>query len=212
MAIYTTTVYPNGSIGSSLTITFTAIDGNSDNFITFDELTPGSTFTLAWLKGDLANPPSFTVSDVIENFTFDEAYFQFDIVTNKFGSGASHGLYIEFPSLHTDPFFWYLHDNGDTTGGCVVDFPCLETSFSDVTIKYSVSYATVINIDLSPSTLILTGFPITVIPNLALTQGIFNITGFPITLDMIDMLHLLKVTYVGVQPYLDIDIDCSKIP
>jgi hypothetical protein len=26
------------------------------------------------------------------------------------------------------------------------------------------------------------------------------------------MLHLLKVTYVGVQPYLDIDIDCSKIP
>lgn len=211
MAIYSTTVTVVGSSPAiTLTITFEAIDANVDNFITFNELVPASTFTLAWNNPSILNPPSFTVSSVLEDFVFDEPYFLFDIVTNKFGSGLSAGLYVEFFGIQTNPGFWFLHDDGDGTGGCVVTYPCLQTSFDDVTIKFPVSYGQVLSLDLSSFSIPISFSELGFTQNTVLALFSIPISFSDINIDIFT-LQPLKVTNIATLPYLDIILSTRRI-
>lgn len=214
MAIYTAVLTViTSSPPVTLTVTFEAIDTNTDNFITFDELVPSSTFTLAWDNPSILDPPTFTVSSVLEDFVFDEPYFLFDIVLNKFGSGLTSGLFVEFFGIQTNPGFWYLHDDGDITGGCLVTNPCLETSYNDTTIKYPVEYP-----DIEPITEFFTTFILDIdfsVYQYPVTEFFENISigvkVSPLPKVITNPPSYLKVTNVEAKPYLVIDFSTKRI-
>lgn len=129
---YTVSAYASGGL-QTLTITFTAMDANTDDLITPDELEPGSTFTIAWVNAS-TGVPTFTVSDVIEAYTtFD---FTYDILAGVFDPY----WYVEFFDLEAPIGLWDLEFSGIGDSPCTVDAPCLITIFDDATTRYSMTY------------------------------------------------------------------------